>query len=433
MLGGTRVNLSSPSYVENFVETWSVEASMNKKAQRNVVLAGLVAVGAGVAWAVVARGKDDQGPQLNIPLGRAVITDVRVKVVEIGTVEPEVKVDVKSVLSGKVVGLAIREGDVVRRGQLLAAIEPDVNQAQTLAAVRRAVNQAAIELSDAEKDFRAKDELLAGGLISLELHRAAETRYKAARETLDTAREKALLLQASGIPIDPEASQVLHITSPMDGVVIRRAVELGDVVTGAGSFNAGTVIATVADLSSMIVKVGVNEVDIGKVKMAAPVTVTLDAYPKVRFAGKVSRIAPAARLQDQVRVFDVEVRLDSQGKELRTGMTANITIDGEVAEAVLAVPVEAVFRRDDGEVVYLRTKAEVAGKREGTNTKEAGKNPGAGPSTGAKEEWKQHFEEKPVVTGLASLSHTQVLEGLAEGDEVALEDPTRPKKKENQR
>ncbi len=405
---------------------------MRKSRRKYLVLAAVAVVGVGVVWAVASRGKETQGEKLDTPLGKAAVTDVRVKVVEIGTVEPEVKVEVKSVLSGKVVSLPIREGDVVRRGQLLASIEPDVNQAQTLAAVRRNVNQAAIELNDAEKDFRAKDELLSGGLISLELHRAAETRYKAARETLDSAREKASLLEASGIPIDPDVSQVLNITSPMDGVVIRRAVELGDVVTGAGSFNAGTVIATVADLSSMIVKVGVNEVDIGKVTMNAPVTVTLDAYPKVKFSGKVSRIAPAARLADQVKVFDVEVALDSQGKELRTGMTANITIDGEIAEGVLAVPVEAVFRRDDGEVVYVK-KAEVDGKKNGRDEQAAGKSPDPAPTPDPKMMWKQHFEERPVVTGLASLSHAQVLEGLSEGDEVALEDPTRPKKRENQR
>jgi len=388
--------------------------------------------GVGVAWALASRGKEIQGPKLDVPLGKAAITDVRVKVVEIGTVEPEVKVDVKSVLSGKVVSLPIREGDVVRRGQLLAAIEPDVNQAQSLAAVRRSVNQAAIEFHDAEKDFRAKEALLASGLISLELHRAAETRFKAARETLESAREKASLLEASGIPVDPEASQVLHITSPMDGVVIRRAVELGDVVTGAGSFNAGTVIATVADLSSMIVKVGVNEVDIGKVRMGAPVRVTLDAYPKVAFPGRVSRIAPAARLADQVKVFDVEVSLDAQGKELRTGMTANVTIDGEVAEGVLAVPVEAVFRRDDGEVVYVR-KAERDGTKNGRRRPKAGAPSDASPADSAQAAWKYHFEQRPVVTGLTSLSHAQVLQGVGEGEEVALEDPTRPKKRERER
>ena len=112
----------------------------------------------------------------------------------------------------------------------------------------------------------------------------------------------------------------------------------------------------------MIVKAGVSEVDIGKVSVGAPVIVTLDAYPKLRFPAKVSRIAPAARLQDQVKVFDVEVTLDTLGKELRTGMTANVVIKGERADKVLAVPIEAVFHRDDGEVVYVR-KA-VAGEKD---------------------------------------------------------------------
>ena len=205
--------------------------------------------------------------------------------------------DVKSALSGKVVELPIREGDVVKKGQLLAAIEPDVNQAQTLAGVRRGVNQAEIDFSDAEKDYLAKQELLKAGLISEEVHRAAETRYKSAREALAAAREKAAIIASSGIPLTTNRRPA-HQHHLADGRRRDHAapVELGEAVTGAGSFNAGTVIVTVADLSTMIVKAGVNEVDIGKVRLGAPVTVTLDAYPKVRFPGKVSRIAPAARL-----------------------------------------------------------------------------------------------------------------------------------------
>jgi HlyD family secretion protein len=398
-----------------------------KKSRKRLVWIALVALaGVGVALAVNARSKEHSGPKLETPLGKAAFGDIQVEVTEVGTVEPEVKVDVKSVLSGKVVDLPIREGDVVKKGQKLAAIEPDVNQAQSLATVQRSVNQAEIELSDAEKDYKAKDSLLKSGLVSVEVHREAETRYKAAKESLAAAQEKAALLRASGIPVGANASQVINITSPMDGVVIHRGIELGDTVTGAGSFNAGTVIATVADLSSMIVKVGVNEVDIGKVRLGAPVTVTLDAFPKVRFSGKVARIAPAARLQDQVKVFDVEVDLDSQGKELRTGMTANVTIKGDRADHVLAVPVEAVFRRDDGDVVYLKkSEAEKLAAEAKGNEPKATPNP--------KDAWKQFFDERPVVTGLASISNVQIVEGLVAGDEVALEDPTKPKKKEDER
>lgn len=386
---------------------------------------GVAVVGTAVALGTRSRGDDKK--DLGWAIGKAAVADVQVEVTEIGTVQPEIKVDVKSALSGKVVALPVREGDVVRKGQLLAAIEPDVNQAQTLAAVRRNVNQQQIDYLDAEKDYRAKEELLKAGLISVEIHRAAETRYRSAEESLSAAREKAGILVSSGIPLTTNPNQQLNITSPMDGVVILRPVELGEAVTGAGSFNAGTVIVTVADLESMIVKAGVSEVDIGKVRLSAPVMVTLDAYPKVRFAGKVSRIAPAARLEDQVKVFDVEVTLDNLGKELRTGMTANVNIKGDRADKVLAVPIEAVFHRDDGEVVYV--KKAVVEKDKARDGK--GKSPEPKATPNPRDAWKETFEERKVETGLSSISQAQIIAGLVAGDEVALEDPTKPKKKEN--
>jgi HlyD family secretion protein len=380
---------------------------------------GVVAAGAVTAGVLASRGSGTgNANEPPVSVGKAEIADVQVEVVEVGTVEPEVKVEVKSALSGKVVALPVREGDQVAKGDLIAAIEPDVNQAQTLAAVRRAVSQQEIEFADAEKDFQAKDALFRAGLVSLEVHRAAETRYKQAKEGLEAAREKARIVESSGVPLATSAQQVLEIRSPMAGVVIRRPVELGEAVTGAGSFNAGTVIATVADLSRMIVKAGVSEVDIGKVTLSAPVEVTLDAFPKAKFTGKVARIAPAARLDRDVKVYDVEVVLASQGKELRTGMTANVKILGERAEGVLTVPVEAVFRKDDAEVVYV-LKQDVAAK------------PSRSKATPSPEAWKAWFEERKVETGLASLTRVQILSGLAPGEQVALEDPTKPKKKES--
>ncbi|MGV8039560.1 MAG: efflux RND transporter periplasmic adaptor subunit [Thermoanaerobaculaceae bacterium] len=387
-----------------------------------IVVVAVAVVGATVALAT-RRGNGEGNKKDDFPIAKVEAADVQVEVLEVGTVEPGIKVDVKSALSGKLVELPVREGDVVRKGQLLAAVEPDVNQAQTLATVRRSVNQAEIEFVAAQKDFKGKEELLRAGLLSIEAHRDAETRYRTAQEALEAAREKSQIVQSSGVPITANASQVANITAPMDGVVIRRPVELGEAVTGAGSFNAGTVIVTIADLSTMLVKAGVNEVDIGKVRLGAPVTVSLDAYPKVRFAGKVARIAPAARLAEQVKVFDVEIALDSQGKELRTGMTANISIKGERAEGVLAVPVEAVFRRDDGDVVYVRKAA--------TPESAGGKKPEPKATPDPREAWKQRFDERKVETGLASLAKVQVVAGLTSGEEVALEDPTKLKKKES--
>src|SRR5205814_10685978 len=115
-------------------------------------------------------------------------------------------------------------------------------------------------------------------------------------------------------------------------------------------------------------------------KVGMPVKVTLDAYPKISFAGRVDRIAPAVRIDDKVRVFDIEVRLDAQGRELRSGMTANIEMSGERKEKVLTVPVESVFQRDEGEVVYVKknldakASAELSKKKnkdDGKNDKDA--------------------------------------------------------------
>jgi HlyD family secretion protein len=416
---------------------------MARKRKRWLILISVVLVAAAaVAFAARTKGngngKEEKGPE--IPTLAASIDDVQVVVREVGTVEPEVKVDIKSNLSGKVVDLPIRAGDVVKKGQLIARIEPDVNQAQDLLAVRSRVEAAQIDLEDAKQDYEAKRKLFENGLISVEVNREAETRYLQAQQALDEAREKIGLVEASGIPIGDNPRQVVNIFSPMNGVIIDRPVELGETVTGSGSFNAGTVIATVADLATMLVKAGINEVDIGKIHLGQEARVTLDAFPRVLFEGTISRIAPAARIDDQVKVFDVEIALEELGHELRTGMTANIEIRGETRERVLTVPVESVFVRGEEEMVYVQRETplpkEAAEAKEGaeSESESAGEAEG-GEVTSDKDnwrddprqQWRRWFEERKVVTGIASTTEVEISEGLKEGEKVALADPSKPK------
>src|SRR5262249_61606230 len=124
-------------------------------------------------------------------------------------------------------------------------------------------------------------------------------------------------------------SHVARVTSPMGGVVIKRAIEIGQTVTsGVSSFNEGTVLFTVADLNSLIVRVNLNEVDIAKVHVGQPVRLTLDAYPQKVFTGKVSFVAPSAELVEKIKVFKVEVSLDQLSDTFRTGMSANVDVLG---------------------------------------------------------------------------------------------------------
>jgi HlyD family secretion protein len=404
-----------------------------------ILIAVVVIAAAAVAYAAKTKGngngEEEKGPE--IPTLAANIDDVQVVVREIGTVEPEVKVDIKSNLSGKVVDLPIRAGDVVKKGQLIARIEPDVNQAQDLLAVRNRGAAANIDLEDAKQDYEAKRKLFENGLISVEVNREAETRYRQAMQAHEEARDQIGLVEASGIPIGDNPRQVVNIFSPMDGVVIERPVELGETVTGSGSFNAGTVISTVADLGTMLVKAGINEVDIGKIHLAQEARVTLDAFPRVLFKGNISRIAPAARLDDQVKVFDVEIALEKLGVELRTGMTANLEIRGEIREQVLTVPVESVFVRGEEEMVYIHRETPLPKKaaEPEEDDEAAADSEGEDQESDSDEEkwrddprqeWRRWFEERKVVTGIASTTEVEIVEGLEEGEKVALADPSKP-------
>ena len=412
-----------------------------KKKRWLILIAVVVIAAAAVAYAAHSRGngngEEEKGPE--IPTLAASIEDVQVMVREVGTVEPEVKVEIKSNLSGKVVDLPVRAGDFVAKGQLIARIEPDVNQAQDLLAVRNRVESAKINVEDAKQDYEAKRKLFESGLISVEVNREAETRYRQAQQALDEAREKSGLVEASGIPIGDNPRQVVNIFSPMAGVIIDRPVELGETVTGSGSFNAGTVISTVADLGTMLVKAGINEVDIGKIHLSQEARVTLDAFPRALFKGNISRIAPAARLDDQVKVFDVEIALEKLGVELRTGMTANLEIRGEIREQVLTVPVESVFVRGEEEMVYVHRETplpkEVAEPEDDAEGDAESAEDAEGEDSRSDEErwredprqqWRRWFEERKVVTGIASNTEVEIVEGLKEGEKVALADPSKP-------
>jgi multidrug efflux pump subunit AcrA (membrane-fusion protein) len=190
---------------------------------------------------------------------------------------------------------------------------------------------------------------------------------------------------------------------------------------------------TVADVGTMIIKAGINEVDIGKVHLDQPVRLGLDAYPKVKFTGTIKRIAPAARLEDKVKVFDVEISIDRQGQELRTGMTANIDVVGEKRDGVLAIPVEGLFRKDEKEIVYVKKPVpSPAPSKGGILAKAFASSPDAPVGkVDEKDKWKQTFELREIETGLASFDKVQIVRGLAPGEEIAVEDPTRPKEKKD--
>lgn len=382
-----------------------------------------------VVGVLLASGKGDSKRkgegETPFRVGKVQQEDLQISVREVGVVDPVTKVDVKSTVSGKVVGLRVRDGAIVRAGEVLAEVEPDVNQAQTLSDVKGSLSQTRVSFKNAERDFAQQASLYKEGLISEQAYRAAKTSRDLAEENYKSAETRYQIVEDRGIPISGNASsQKARVTAPMDGVVIKKGVELGDTITsGVSSFNAGTVVFTVADLKSLIIRVNLNEVDIAKVSVGLPVRITLDAYPQKTFSGKVRFVAPAAKLSEKIKVFEVEVALDELSEAYRTGMSANVEILGQKREKALSIPLEALHRKDGQTLVY-RLKPGL--KPEDLKRAKEGLQ-GRGKFSWLSENWKTFFEPVTVKAGLATLERVEVLSGLSLGDQVCLEDPTRKK------
>jgi HlyD family secretion protein len=390
-----------------------------------VILTVILAV-AGVAL-VAAKSKDkDKDPKAeNTPfrLGKVQAEDLQVSVREVGVVDPVTKVDVKSAVSGRVISLKIREGAIVKQGDVLAEIEPDVNQAQLLSDVQASVKDTELKLQDAERDYTMQKALFEQGLVGRDTFRSSEIKRDQAREGVRASQMRYQIVEDRGIPISGNAaSQNARVESPMAGVVIKKGVELGETVTsGVSSFNAGTVLFTVADLKSLIIRVNLNEVDIAKVHVGQPVRVTLDAYPQKIFTGKVTFVAPSAELVEKIKVFKIEVTLDELGEAFRTGMSANVEILGEKRDKATSIPLEALQKRD-GKTVAYRLKANLTPKQ--MSTAKDGLS-GRSKFVWLSDHWKDYFDVVPVSAGIATLERVEIMSGLKSGEQVALEDPTK--------
>jgi len=395
--------------------------------KRWFVAAGVVVTLAGGA-VLASRGKE-KGPAKEeaspFRLGKTQTEDLQVSVREVGVVDPVTKVDVKSAVSGRVVSLKLRDGAVVKTGDVLAEVEPDVTQAQVLSDVQSGVTQAMLTLKDAERQLDAQKALYANGLIGQQNLKDFVAKRDLAAEAVSAAKSRYQIVENHGIPITAGgAAQKARVTAPMNGVIIKKGVELGETVTsGVSSFNAGTVLFTVADLKSLIIRVNLNEVDIAKVSVDQPVRISLDAYPQKVFTGKVQFVAPAAKLVEKIKVFEVEVAINELGDAFRTGMSANVEILGPKREKALSIPLEALQKRE-GETVVYRLKAnlkpqEIAKAKEGLS--------GRTKFIWLSENWKTYFDVVPVKAGVATLERVEVLAGLSAKDQVCLEDPTRKK------
>ena len=322
--------------------------------------------------------------------------EISVILTEVGVIQPESMVQVKSKVSGKIRSLHVREGDTVSKGALLATVEPDMAQALTVASMKSSYGRAKVNMERARQDYERDIELHRAEHISDEELQLSKDDYDIAKIEYQSALEQMRLAEEDGVSmdLDAESAEILDVVSPASGSVILVEIEEGEIITsGAVSYTSGTTLMTIADLSKMQIKAGVNEVDVGKIRFGQDVTIDIDAYPNVRYAGIITHIAPAARDEQGVKTFDVEIDVVDSDERLRPGMTANIEIQGDHKEDILTVPVEAVFKKEGRYVAYVFDGSE------------------------------EEPVEREVVTGISNISKVEIVEGIDEGEVVTLYDP----------
>lgn len=377
-----------------------------------------------------------------------------------GEVRPKRYVNVGANVSGRIVELRVREGESVKKGQILARIESERYEAgerQSRAAV--AAGEAEVRRAQADLDasrlaFERTTRMRDDELISEQAYEQAEAEFKMKTAAVEAARRRVAQLQAQ---LDSTRDELHKTTvySPMDGVVTSLPKEEGEMVIGAMSFNP-TILMTVADLSIMECEVMVDETDISNLELGQKAVVSVDAFEGLEILGEVTEIGASAIVRgsdtsqaqaqlgantgNQPKDFKVKIVLDDPPPNLRPGLNASADITTATRAGVLAVPIQAVVVREvdeDGNVIESGLA--------GNDSDDGSENPGAS-RRGEETDGVFIVQDRtatftPVKTGIMGDTDIEVLEGLEEGQEIVigsyrtlrqLEDEARIKKKKGE-
>ena len=357
------------------------------------------------------------------------------KLAETGRIELVRTVEVKSTIAGEIRDLPIEAGAWVETGELMAVIEPDPNQSLQLYQKRSGVEQGKIDLAEQERNFERQKALFDSKMIPAKQFEEAEVRLTRARTGLRLAQleldmlEAKANLQRTQLSEDQVALDEVRVLAPIDGIVIRRNVEIGEVVaSGLSSYSGGTVLFQIGDPSQLIVRGDIAEIDIGRVEVDQDVDIIVDAYPDTTYRGRVRWIAPVGQQKQgsTIVTFDTEIEITDHAPRLRQGMSCDIDILFARRDSVVYLPVERVlevFDDADGEQTDGRFVAYLAQAADSLAVV-----PDSTRSDSTHSDSTLHlplsaFAEVELTIGIETSTRFEILDGLTSGDHVA-EDPS---------
>jgi HlyD family secretion protein len=396
---------------------------MSRRTKVGLVVAVVVIVVGGI---VAFRINKSRNAATEVRLEQVGRRDLVSAVTASGTIEAKTSVDISADITGRIIEIAVREGDVVKRGQFLLQIDP----AQYEAAVARAQGvvastQAILLQTKASRDQaqrawnRAKQLTeLGDNLIAPETAEQSQTALEVAEANYQST--KAQLEQArAGLQEAKDNLAKTRLTAPISGRVVRLAVEEGEVAV-PGTFSRETgLLMTVADLSVILAKVQVDETDVVRLTVRDSVEVNIDAYPDTTFSGRVTKVSQSAKLtatqtasgsNDRAVDFDVEITLKNPPADIRPDLSCTARIVTDTRNNTLSIPIIALTVRDHEKV---------------PNESEAGPPVDTLRARFQKREAEGVFivrdgaaTFRPVKVGVAGDEYFEVVDGLREGETI---------------
>jgi len=320
---------------------------MSKLFKTLLLLVVLVAAAAGLY--ALTRGSKGDGDTKLVTVEKGSITE---KALAVGQIQPRQKFSVKSKISGLVKRCLVNVGDKVKPGDPLFEIAPDPTP-QELTDVDRQLDSSRASYERARAEFERSQQLSKEGVLpksDLDVKREAFELAKVAVAKAEQQRDLTRKGRSSTQGIDMESI----IRSPAAGTILTRAVNPGDPVVPLTSYQPGTELAAIADMSDLIFKGTVDEIDVGKLRSGLPARIKVGALPTDVVTGKIARIAPQAQQKEGATLFDVEIELEpTTNITLRAGYSANADLIIREKKDVPTIPERVVIFEDGGKKTFV--------------------------------------------------------------------------------
>ena len=296
---------------------------------------GIAAVILGALFATAYFIKTNNKSAIEYETQSAIITNIEKKTVVTGKVIPEDEVEIKPQIQGIIEGLFVEEGDLVETGDLLAKIKV-VHNEQNLNSARGRLQNSKIVLKNAKIEFDRNQDLFEKGIISKQQFQNVELQYNQALQSVKNAESDLEIIRSGSAGGDASANTNIRATVP--GTILEIPVEEGFQVIASNSFNAGTTIATIADMKKMIFEGKVDEAEVGKLRVGMPLEVNLGAIEDQSLNAELKFIAPKGNEEQGAVQFIIEADLFlNDSIFIRAGYSANASLVLEKKDSIMAI------------------------------------------------------------------------------------------------